>query len=193
VADFDHEHAAGLEMRGRFGKDAPHEIETVTAAGERERGFFPVLHRQPPHHRIAHVGRIGDDEVVAARSQFRVQIALLKRDAAAEAVVANVSARDLQCVIRNIGRVHFRARERQREQDGEAARARAQVERAPHAGGGPRREVLAQQLGDVRPRHDDTLVDVEAVLAEPRFVREIRGGLAGTDALFDQRFHTRYV
>ena len=43
------------------------------------------------------------------------------------------------------------------------------------------------QLGDQRARHDRALVDVERHALQPGFVRQVSGGLAGGDALLDQR------
>jgi hypothetical protein len=51
----------------------------------------------------------------------------------------------------------------------------------------PGRETVSQKLRDVGPRHDRALVDVEPVVSEPRFVREVRGRLAASDSRVDER------
>jgi hypothetical protein len=70
VAHFDNEQPSGIEVLRRFSDDGPHELEAISSAGERERGLFPILRRQRPHHGLAHVGRIGDDHVVPLLSEF---------------------------------------------------------------------------------------------------------------------------
>ena len=62
-----------------------------------------------------------------------------------------------------------------REKDRQTARARAQVQRPAHGVRirDPRGEPVIEDVGDVRARHDDALIDVEAELAEPRFVCQV--------------------
>jgi hypothetical protein len=90
-------------------------------------------------------------------------------------------ARDIRCI-------NCRAGEGQREKDREAARPCAQVEHSLYFLGSrdPGPEPLAQQLGDKGARHDDALVHVEAVIAEPGFVDQVGEGLSRVHALIDQ-------
>jgi hypothetical protein len=46
---------------------------------------------------------------------------------------------------------------------------------------------ITQKLGDEGARHDDALVDVEAVRAEPGLVDQVGGGLAGAHARIEER------
>jgi hypothetical protein len=47
----------------------------------------------------------------------------------------------------------------------------------------PGREAVFQQLGEVGARHDDALIDVETVGAEPGFLHQVGGGQAMHHAL----------
>ena len=67
---------------------------------------------------------------------------------------------------------------------GEAAGAGAQVEHSCGAAACEKR--LAQQLGDVRARHDDTLIDIEGLPGEPRFLQQVGDGDALRDAPLGQ-------
>ena len=75
-----------------------------------------------------------------------------------------------------------------REQYREAAGARAEVERRRDALGRAdvRRESFGQELGDEGPRNEHALVDVEAEIAEPGFVRQVGGGHALVDPPLEQ-------
>lgn len=74
VSDLDDQQPTGREVLGRFGDDAAHEIQSVTAARKREHRFSSVFGRQRSHDRISHVRRICDDQVVATAPNARVQI-----------------------------------------------------------------------------------------------------------------------
>ena len=50
------------------------------------------------------------------------------------------------------------------------------------ASSSPRREAIGKEFGDEGAGNHDALVDVEPEIAEPRFVREIRGRHALVDA-----------
>ena len=53
----------------------------------------------------------------------------------------------------------------------------------------PRRELLGNQLGDERARHDHALVDVEAVAAQPGLVGDVGGRHALVGAALDHGQH----
>ena len=90
---------------------------------------------------------------------------------------------------RDIGRIHFGPRKGQGEKHREAPRPGAQIERAAHRPRHPRSHALAQQLGDERARNEDSLVDVEAVLAEPGLADQVGEGLSGAHTSLDQAQH----
>jgi len=180
-------------VRRRFAHDTPHEVEPVGTARQRERGLAPVLRGEPAHNGIAHIRRVRHDHVVAARRQCRVEVGADKLHPAPQAVLRDVARRHREGVGRDVRGLDLRALEGERQQNRKATRAGAEIERVADCPrpGQPRREACAQKLRDVRARHDDALVDVEAVLAEPRFVREVRGGLARADTLFHERGDAR--
>lgn len=82
----------------------------------------------------------------------------------------------------------MRLRESEREQNCEATGAGAQVERFGNfALADPRRKFFAQKLGDKRTGNDHALVYVKAVIAEPRFVREVGSRFPRIDSFIYER------
>jgi hypothetical protein len=137
-----------------------------------------VLGRQPLHRSRRHVGRVGEDQVEAARQRLE-QVRAHQPDARAP---GQVPARHRERGGRNVGGRDPGAREGPRGEDRQAARAGAQVE---HGLG--RRQIL-QQEGDVRARNNDALVDVEALSIEPGFAQQVGHRDALPDSSFDQGF-----
>ena len=172
-------------------EQAPHDVQSVFAGGQGQRRLVAVLRRQGAHGGGSDVGRIGNDEIVAAAVERREQVGTMQGDARIETVVGDIAARHRQGILGEIDGIDARAGESQSQQDGEAARAGAQVQGVLHrAGIDPGREgVFHEQAGDVRARHDDALVDMEAVVAQPGFVSKIGGRNAFRDAPIDQRGH----
>ena len=136
----------------------------------------PILLRQPGHLRIAHVGRIGDDHVVALVSEARRHPTDCPHTVA-DGVSRDVDRSDGERVLGNV-----RASTWPR-----AARARWRSRCIPtpcryRARAGPRRldpwlETRFDQLGDRRARHEHALIDVELMTREPHAAREICAGI----------------
>ena len=74
MADFNDENAPRSKVERRVRDDFPYEIEAVAAAGKRDPRFTPVLCRQCSHDGVAHVGRVGDDQIVAALREGCVEV-----------------------------------------------------------------------------------------------------------------------
>lgn len=78
------------------------------------------------------------------------------------------------------------------EQNGKAARAGTQIKCVMGlARGGQQQVVVSQQFSDIRARHDHTFIGKKSYPRQPRFMREIGGGLACADACLDQGACTR--
>ena len=98
MPDLHDEQPSRIQVAGRVSDDAPHEIETIAAARQRERRLAAIFGGKPAHHCSAYVGRIGHDEVVAAIVQLREQIRTHERHALLEVVIADIAACDLECI-----------------------------------------------------------------------------------------------
>jgi hypothetical protein len=190
VPDLDDEKPACAKMERRLRDDAPHEVQAVASAGEREARFPPVFGGQRSHGRFAHVRRVRHDEIVATRAERREEIGGDELHAARHSMVRDVDARHVQRVGGEIGCIDARIREGQRRQDRKAPRPRAQIEHAPHVPPrwDPWTQIIAQQLRDERAWDEHALVDVEAMLPEPGLVHEVGGRFARADPRGDQRF-----
>jgi hypothetical protein len=189
MSDLHDQHTAFAEVLGRAGHDPPHEIQPVFAPGKRERRFASILQRELAHGGCGDVRGIRENQVVAAAGEACEEVGLDEIDSPLQAVVRDVTLRDFERGAGNVCGVDVRARKSERREDREATRARAEIQHSPHAKlrSDPWRELLPEQFRDVRPRHDRAFVDVEPMLAEPRFAQEISGGLAGADAFFHER------
>jgi hypothetical protein len=178
VSRLDHQQAARREMRGGSGEYAPHQVDAVLTACEREGRLVPVFARQPAHCGGRHVRRIRHDEVVAPAGQRREQVRGDQAHPPPQAVIGHIDPRDLKGVGRDVRGVDQRLRETQRQQHCKTSRSRAQIEGGRDSGGIgiPGREIVAQQLGDKRARNDRAPVDAETVLAEPGFSRQVGRG-----------------
>jgi hypothetical protein len=75
--------AADLQMVGRRQNEAAHEIEAVAPARQRHGGFCGEFGGQFAHDLLAHIGRIGDDEIIAPPLEGREEIAMEEADALA--------------------------------------------------------------------------------------------------------------
>ena len=122
-----------------------------------------------------YVGRVRDDQVELATSQLGEGVGLDQFDAVSQVVIGDVALGDGESVVGEVNGGDFGIREGEGAQDGQAAGAGAQVE------GGfdgprvvdPRRQLLVEQFGDEGARHDDAVVDVETMFAEPGFVGQV--------------------
>jgi len=194
-ADFDHQQAPRTEVPAGGAQYAPHQIETVPAAGEGCARLVPVLARQPPYAARRHVRRIADNEVVLFSAQCGKQVRFDEPDPIAQSIALPVDFRHGQRSRRDIGGVYTRAGKAMGEKNREATGPGAQVERRLDGGGtgNPRGKALAQQRGDVRARHDDALVHVETKIAEPGLAGQVGRGLAAVDAALEQSQHAPRV
>jgi hypothetical protein len=125
MSDFHHQPAVGFEVVGRFVHDAPHEVQPVVAAGERNARLAAIFRGQRAHRFFCDVRRIGYDEIVAPSFDTLVQVRSHEIDTFAECVVRNVAACDGKRVARHIGSTDLRAWEAVCEQYREAAGSRA--------------------------------------------------------------------
>ncbi len=143
------------------------------------------------------VGRVGQDQVVAAPGVGGEEIGLGERNARLEPIVGDIAPGHLEGVRRDVAGIDRGLRERQCRENGEAAGARAQVEdRADRSRPGaqvpfPFRcvQLPAQQLAEIGAGHDDALVDIEGVGADPGLVGEVGRRLAGGDAPLEDVAH----
>jgi hypothetical protein len=134
-----------------------------------------VFGRQLAHGSCRHIRRVGEDQVEAPLQSIE-EIGPHQANAAARRVLAG----DRQRGCRNIGGRYTRVRKCLRRENREATRSGAEVQHRTR----PRK--IREQEGDVRARHDDTLVDVEALPVEPRFVQQIGDRDAAADPALDQ-------
>ena len=105
-------------------------------------------------------------------------------DPLAQAVVGDVAGGDRERLTRQVHRIDLGMGEGEGCQNGQAAGAGAQVECRCRRSIGivdPRRQLFVQQFGDEGTRHDDALVDIETVVAQPGFM----GQVGGRQAIFD--------
>src|SRR5882672_10504540 len=91
------------------------------------------------------------------------QIGAEQANPASQTVLENVSPGDDQRGGRDIRGVDAGAPKCARSENGEAAGAGAQVEHAPRRPAQPRPQAIAEQLREMRARHDDATVDIERV------------------------------
>jgi len=91
------------------GQYAPHQVETVPAAGEGRARLVPVFARQSPHAARRHVRRIADDEVVLFSAQCGKQVRFGEPDPVAQSIALPVDFRHCQRSRRDIGGVYTRA------------------------------------------------------------------------------------
>jgi len=74
MSDFHDQPSAGIQVRGGFIQDSPHQIQTIVAAGQRHYGFMAEFRRQCTHGADPDIGRIAQDEVVTPILQCAEQI-----------------------------------------------------------------------------------------------------------------------
>ncbi|EXI68806.1 MAG: hypothetical protein AW07_04304 [Candidatus Accumulibacter sp. SK-11] len=175
-------------MLPRTAEDGACQVEPVVAAGKCQRRFVPVFGRQAGHRRRPDVGRIGDDQVVAAAAEAGEEVALKQADAVAELVVGDVAPGDGEGVGRQVDGIDAGGRKGLRGNDRQATRAGAQVEDAADRLRlvDPGCELLVEQFGNERTGDDHPLIDVEAMLAEPGFVAQVGGRQPFADPPVDQ-------
>jgi hypothetical protein len=76
VSDLHHQPSAVVEVLRCFHQNAPHQIESVAAAGQRQHGFMAEFGGQCAHRADADIRRIGKDQVVLKSGQFPEQVRL---------------------------------------------------------------------------------------------------------------------
>jgi len=190
LADLHDQHAVLGQVVGRLGKDAHREIQAVLAGGEAQFGLVRILGRQLGELLARHVRRVADDQVVALAGDAREQIRLQGAHARPDVVERDVLAGQRERVAADVDQVDRPVRMVHRHRDADAARAGAQIERAPDlAVVEPRRETAADHLGDRRARHQRARIGLELQIGEPGLAGQIRDRGAFDDAPLDQREH----
>jgi len=94
MADLHHQPASRRQMIRRFRENPPHQVQSVTAAVQRQFRFMPVFGGQAPHRGIADVGRIAEDQFITPARQRREQVGAQQAQAGAQPVVADVAPRN---------------------------------------------------------------------------------------------------
>ena len=193
VADLEHQHrrrrsgASGASATMRRTRSMPSSPPASASAGSARysAGSAAMLS-------LVDVGRVAEDQVVAAAAGRANRSDSSSRDARVEAVPGDVDAGDAPARRREMSaastvdlRIGHRRDHRQ------AAVAGAQVEHAPGAVGQPGVEraglAVGQQLGDVGARHDRRARRREGHVLQPGLAGQVGGGLAGLDAPRDER------
>ncbi len=169
VADLDHQQSPGAQMPPRLTQDDAHRVQPVAPGGERDARLVPVLRGQTAQLRRSHVRRIRHDDIVGGAAQSAEVIRSQQPHAPREAVAPHVVARHLERRRRDVDRVDPGPRQRQRAGDGDAARAGAEVEHAPHPRRiDPRRKAPLDELGDRRARNQHPRIDRAAAPRQTR-------------------------
>jgi len=107
-------------MLGSRREDSRDQVHAVLAGAQREAGLMTVFRRQPPHHRLRHVGRIGEDEVVAPSAQPGEEIGTDELDAMLESMQSPVASGDGERGVRDVDRVDLREGKGARRENGQA-------------------------------------------------------------------------
>ena len=136
VADLDHEQAFRVQMGGSLRQHAAHQRQAVAPAGERDARLAPVFARQRTHRRGVDIGRVGQDQVIAAREPGDRTGRIGPAVCASQGVVLDVAARHLQRFVQR-GRprlcAHSERRTLQARQDNlSRCTGRARCARAAH-------------------------------------------------------------
>ena len=101
-----------------------------------------------------------------------------------------IALRKFKRLGRNIHRIDPRIRELHGAGDGNASRAGADIQYAPHLGRvEPRLEAGMDEFGERRAWHDDSLIDFEFEPGKPHASHEVRRRNASLDARREQRQH----
>ena len=173
-----------LEAGAGLPQELANDVESVGAAVERQPRLAVELDRQAVAMRAGLVRRIAEDHVVLHRRHGIEDVAAMQMHASAEPAGCDVDLRHLERLGREINRVHLGRGKMLREQDGEAARAGADVGDARNLCrvGQPGVELLRDDLEEIAARDEHALVDIESLVAEPGFPREVGRGRAVHDA-----------
>ncbi len=109
-------------------------------------------------------------------------------DATPEAMLADIDARHLQRVLRDVHRIDACSRERLRTRNRDTTGAGSDIEHAPNALWiYPGSEPVLDELGQCRPRNQDPRIDVERKAREPGLIRQIDSRHALANAPRKQR------
>ncbi len=175
-------------MAGCAQQDLSHQVEAIAAAGQGDFRLMSELVGQAAHCLGRNVRRVADDQVVALAAERGKRIGLQQANASAQPVVSQVDASNRERRGRNVCRIDSGAGEAMGGQDGQATRPGTQVEHRCDLARrcDPGRQVLAQEVRDVRARDDDALIHVEREVAEPGFARQVGGRLAPAYAPVEQ-------
>ena len=92
-------------MRGRFGQNAPNQIETVLAAEMRHDRLMGIFRREGLDFGLRDIGRVGDDHVIGLTFNRIEKIAAQEVDPVDQIMVINVDSGDLQRIGRQFYRV----------------------------------------------------------------------------------------
>jgi peptide chain release factor 3 len=187
------EHGAALvEMVRRPGEDAPDDVEPVLAAGQRQFRLVPVFRRQHRHLGGVDIGRVGENQVVAAARHRLPQVALQEGHAFLQPMLGDVDPGNRESVGGEFDGVDGGIGEDPGGQDRQRARAGAEVEHAldllrllDQGEIVAADEVGEEDLADEGARHDHALVDGEGDALNIGAAGQIDGRLAALDPLVD--------
>ena len=96
LADLADDAAFGIEMVRCGQQNAAHQIKPIATTIQRHRRLSRKFGRQFAHHFIADIGRIGDDEIIAALLQRLEQITLMQADALRHAMHLKIDCGDFE-------------------------------------------------------------------------------------------------
>jgi len=125
VPDLQHQPALRRQMRCCFSEDAPHQVEAVFTAVQRERRFAAIFRGQGPHYRFAHVRRIAEDDIVAFAAEALEQVGADQLQPLPQIMFAHVTACHGECGAGNVHAIDLRFREDMCRDNGQTAGARA--------------------------------------------------------------------
>ena len=192
VADLDDQDAVVGQVVTRLAQNSTHDIQAIVTGAQRQRRLMAEFLRHVGEIEGIHVGRIGDDQVIALARHTREQVRLHGDDTPCHVVTFDVATRDFQRLAADIDQVDLGGRHHQRGGDTDAAGTGAHVQHASRRQfREPGREAALDQLGDRRARNQHTLIDIEGHAGEEGLAEQIRQRLAGGDALTHQRHDAR--
>ena len=190
VTHLHEQRAVRPQMSCRVRKDATRDIETVGAGPQREIRLVTILAWQLRHLGVAHIGRVGDDDIVAAPGHRPVQVAFEELHAASNAVPRDVAAREFQGSWRYVHCVDPDLRKRMCAGDRDAPRSGAEIKHATNASWiHPRPERGEYQLREGRAWHDHPGIHLELESREPHPPHQVCRGYPLVDALGEGREH----
>jgi len=167
-------------------QDTPHQIQAITPAMQRELRFMAKFSRQGAHHRCSDIGRVAQYQVVTFAGKGGEQVRAMQLHSGCQLVVAQVAAGNRQRGAGNVCAINLRAREGVSGDNGQAAGTRTQVKNGAGRLTQPGLHAAAQQFSDIGTRHDNALINVEAVFTQPGLACQVGGRQAFRDAPLEQ-------